>query len=183
MWIGRFARKRDRLTDPPRFHLRRSARAYVTSATALLLALGVGPRAHADQSSPACRILVTVAGGVQYGGLGLGGEYGCGTLAGYVGGGIFGGTGGMRFLFGDPIGAFVSLGLGMLATPDDPGTNVYFIPLDLIGGLRVRWGVIAIQLGIGAGVWRQLSSGPRSNVRSGLILNPDVQLGVSFVLP
>jgi len=120
---------------------------------------------------------------VQYGLLGLGGEYGCGHVAGYVGGGIFGGTGGVRFLFGDPIGAFVSLGAGVLATPDDPGTNVYFVPLDAIGGLRLRWRAVAFQLGIGAGLWWQLSSGPFSRVRSGLIPFPDAQLGVSYVFP
>jgi len=171
------------LTAGSHFHYRRGGRVDLASTAALILALAIAPHAQADEPRSSCRSLLTVAGGVQYGLLGLGGEYGGGHFAGYVGGGIFGGTGGVRFLFGDRIGGFVSLGAGVLATPDDPGTNVYFIPLDVIGGLRLRWGVVAFQVGIGAGLWWQLSSGPYSKVRSGLIPFPDVQLGVSYVFP
>lgn len=146
----------------------------------LVLALAIAPRARADEQRSDCRFVLTLAGGVQYGLLGLGGEYGCHRWAGYLAGGPFGATGGVRFFTGEGIGGFLSLGSGVLATDDDPGTNLYVILLDAIGGVRWRWGAFGIQLGIGAGVWGQLSSGPRSTVRTGLILNPDAQLGLSF---
>lgn len=146
----------------------------------LLLALAVAPRAQADEERRDCRFVLTVAGGVQYGLLGLGGEYGCHRWAGYLAGGPFGATAGLRLFSGEGEGALLSLGPGVLALFDDPGTNVYFVLIDAIGGFRLRWGAFGVQLGFGGAVLRQLSSGPLSTVRTGLIVIPDGQLGLSF---
>jgi len=144
-------------------------------------ALLVAPGAQADQPRRDCRFVLTMAAGAQYGILGVGGEYGCGRVAGYLGGGVFGATAGLRLFSGEGDGAFLSLGSGVFLFPDDPGTNVYYVLVDAIGGLRLRWKALALQFGIGALVTRQLSSGPRSTVRTGLALDPDAQLGVSIV--
>jgi len=157
---------------------------YVRGGLASLVlgsALLVAPGAQADEERRDCRFVLTVAAGAQYGIYGAGGEYGCARLAGYLGGGPFGATAGLRLFSANGEGGFLSLGSGVLLIPDDPGTNVYYVLLDAIGGVRLRWRSLAVQFGIGALVMHQLSSGPRSTVRTGLVLAPDAQLGVSIV--